>query len=724
MKYIPVNKILFRFPSFPISTIRRAIDNNSFFKEIISDDRFKEAIFFSSPVLYKELENYLDGKIKEKDIEKVENSLIKYLSRMSTRCTPFGGFASCAVGTLEDVTNIELSGEVKYSFRFDMEYLFNLSQVMQKNVEFRKSLRYKINSTIYVLGRRIRYIYYENSYTGRTYKILEFKKNRLIEYIIKQTVSFVRYVDLIDRIVSYFDLDVKDADAYVDNLILNKILISENEPYALGLDYFDYLNDIIKNNDCKSFDYIGALQKEMYDLNKSESFECRKNVVGKICEIVGSSIFQYKGKHLLQMDSVLINQNIRLSSRIIVQIQECMDMLNKVCSYNNSSLLKNFTEKFRKRYGDQEICLLEAIDPNVGVGYVSSQDDFDCPLLAGLALSQNRKMNSYMFTPLQKIILSKMSLKGSNDINVIRILDEDIKGFNGDLTALPVSMAAMFKIVESCDNGDFVLSELRFMGSTAANLLARFAYCDDDIKAIVRSVVNEEKEYYRDIAVAEISHISDFRSGNVIFRPHIRDYEISYLTNSVIVEDNVIPVSDLMVSLKNGNIIIRSKKLNKEVLPRLTSAHNYHNNPTPIYQFLCDLQFQNIRSSLSFSWGMLENILKHFPRVVYRNVILFPEQWRISKSEITDAHGKISIDRIKDVVQKYKISRYVELRNGDNRLFFDFENKRNLKVFAKEVSKYNEFFIMEFIPSNGVSIERFSGESMMNECIIPLIRRI
>ena len=90
----------------------------------------------------------------------------------------------------------------------------------------------------------------------------------------------------------------------------------------------------------------------------------------------------------------------------------------------------------------------------------------------------------------------------------------------------------------------------------------------------------------------------------------------------------------MYLSIKNGKLILRSKKHNKEVIPHLTNAHNYSNNSLPIYHFLCDYSNQNIRTSLFFDWGGLSKIYDFLPRVEYENIILSKAQWKINSEQI------------------------------------------------------------------------------------------
>ena len=104
----------------------------------------------------------------------------------------------------------------------------------------------------------------------------------------------------------------------------------------------------------------------------------------------------------------------------------------------------------------------------------------------------------------------------------------------------------------------------------------------------------------KECVVAEIAHVPEVRTGNILSRPHLREYEISYLTNTTLDDDHVIPVNDLMVSVSNNRVVLRSKRLKKEIVPRLTTAHNFSKG-TPVYRFLCELQNQGCISALSFN---------------------------------------------------------------------------------------------------------------------------
>ena len=157
------------YQSFPNFVLRTPLLSHNFYKDLTSeqtiiDDEFKkifarteikEAVFLATPILFNELEKWLDDKIDDhKKIEKLKFSLLKYLARMSSRCTPFGLFAGCAVGHFENETKIVLEESLNNSrhTRLDMNYLVALSQNLAKEQNIKQQILFYPNTSLYKSG--------------------------------------------------------------------------------------------------------------------------------------------------------------------------------------------------------------------------------------------------------------------------------------------------------------------------------------------------------------------------------------------------------------------------------------------------------------------------------------------------------------------------------------------------------------------------------------------
>jgi hypothetical protein len=213
--------------------------------------------------------------------------------------------------------------------------------------------------------------------------------------------------------------------------------------------------------------------------------------------------------------------------------------------------------------------------------------------------------------------------------------------------------------------------------------------------------------------------LPESRTGNVLLRSSLRKYEIPYLAKANVDKEFQIMPSDLLISIKNNRIVLRSKSLNKIIVPRNTTAHNFANNSLPVYHFLCDLQTQNLQGGLYFSWGPLENEFDYFPRVTYKNLIFSLETWIINKKDLLNIlkikDNEKKLFAFKDFLIGKGIAKKVILSDGDNELFIDIYNMDMLKVLFNLVKterclNYKSFFslktiywfvaLMEVIPMN------------------------
>jgi hypothetical protein len=105
--YAPFPSFIFRTPhnSFQTfaETIARLEADENHWHNFLQDKTLQEAIFLGSPVLYDEIQKFLSGALTApKEVNKLKMSVLRYYTRMSTRCTPFGLFAGFSMGEIEE----------------------------------------------------------------------------------------------------------------------------------------------------------------------------------------------------------------------------------------------------------------------------------------------------------------------------------------------------------------------------------------------------------------------------------------------------------------------------------------------------------------------------------------------------------------------------------------------------------------------------------------------
>lgn len=712
--YLFSQRFVLRFPYYPVSVFVSSAENDDVFKQTISSNEFKKAIYFASSVLYEELKKLEFGELKEKEKEKVKCSLFKYLARMSTRCTPFASFAAVAMGEMSDITNLKISSDrIKSHIRLDMSPMIMLCGILQdRNVE---RLSYRLNPTLIEYKNIVRYIYRSLGISDSFFKIHEIKKTSILSWILRHTrCGYITWMRLLNLVIENFEISKDEASTYIKSLIKGQILVSDCEPYVCGPDMLDYYTDYSKTQKLVTSDVFVSLQDAIKRINNTDDIDAIQSLYNSVSKILKSEKIDVPKKYLFQVDSSYINGKFSLSASIKKDLMECFHFLNyHTYSYENRNLT-NFKQRFVRRYENQTIPLMEALDPNMGIGYVVERDHVTNRLLDRLQFPIiGKDLNQVTLTPLTKLLLEKLSKHDLMSHDEIQLYDGI--NINSVISNMPLSMSAMFRLLKS--NHDYIIDGLHFSGSSAANLLARFGYCDASIDCLIKEITKEEQDSVSDAILAEISYIPGMRTANILHRQQIRDYEILINANSLLDGEHIIPVSDMYVAIKNGQIVLYSHKLGRRIIPRLTTAHNYANNPSPVYRFLCDLQNQSLKASVSFSWGGIENMYAHLPRVKYKNIILSREQW-IVDTNLFKKVDKCDLTLFKTWVYENKLPRFIQLVWGDNVLPIDLSSDLSVATFFSEIRNKEKILLQEFLPG------AFDAtDNRVYEIIIPLIKR-
>jgi hypothetical protein len=214
-----------------------------------------------------------------------------------------------------------------------------------------------------------------------------------------------------------------------------------------------------------------------------------------------------------------------------------------------------------------------------------------------------------------------------------------------------------------------------------------------------------------------------------LLRPVLREYEIPYLAKSAVDKEFQLPLSDLYVSVQAGLIKLYSKRLKKQIIPRLSTAHNYSFGSMPVYHFLCDLQTQNLRGGISFNWGTITDEYTFLPRVVYKNLIISLARWTIKEADFKAFKDIKDEQELMKKIDAWRIAfhipRYAVMPDGDNEMFVDFENIISLKTLFSAVKNRTSFFLNEFpFDVNSAIVKNTAGEVFTNEFVLSFYKSV
>lgn len=382
-----------RAPIYPLdfyqALTKDSVISEDKLKQICNDPILRESLFLASPSLFNKMNKWLEGDLEsDKEVLRLKHSLLKYISRMSSRCTPFGLFAGCAVGEFASETNIELEKVDSFSrhTRLDMDYLVRLAQDLAKRPQIKTQLLFFSNSSIYEVGHQLRYVEYQYIHKRRHHHIASVSKSEYLSKILKHARKGAFLKDLAELIVEE-DISLGEATDFIEELVESQLLISELEPSVSGPEFLTQmirvLNklsgvDVVLNTLYQIQDLCGELDKKIG--NDTAFYQ-------ELKKLIKSLDTEFDDKYLFQTDLTLRPNKIEMDKKIAYSLRRALTFLNKLNSANTNNLFQQFQQSYSKRYEMKEMPLSKVLDLEIGIGFLPNQSsDEPDPILDNLVL--------------------------------------------------------------------------------------------------------------------------------------------------------------------------------------------------------------------------------------------------------------------------------------------------------------------------------------------------
>jgi thiopeptide-type bacteriocin biosynthesis protein len=643
----------------------------------------KEGIYIASKSLYDELDTFFAGgeKAPVKEVQLI-SSLYKYLSRMSNRATPFGLFAGCAPANWGANNNIRLNGKYQKHIVPDAVVSFALA----KQIETANQLTagYKINNTIYKVGDDIRFITYQVIDNQRVYQVSAIDSNPVLDNIIESIgIDVWNKQQLLDR---FPDFDSDDLLEFIDDLIDGQLLKPAYEP-VIGSDFPLFiqptenqaLNDTI--NQLKGL--LNEANDEPADNTGWLSFYTRVEQLTN--HITGRTL---KDRiHITRFNGLEAGV---VSNPLQWKISRGITLLNNLTNPGTNKRIEQFKNRFRKRYEEQSVALLEAFDTDTGIEY-GQWYEHETLFTEGLYTGMDGGGTQIEYADLDFKMLDLLNQAKAGRQYKIIMPDNFVK--ERPVDKLPFAMCAVFQLFEN----DIIYLE-RLTGPGALNMIARFAVGNEEIYQTGLEVAQKEAENSPEAMFAEVIHMPEERILNVMSHPPFWPHELAYIDDAK--GNSVLQLDDIYVKLEQNAFRLFSKKYQKEIIPRLSSAYNYNRSQHPIYTFLCDIQHQYSNGSLSFNWGALSKDFVFFPRVETNyGLILHRATWKFTPAILTElCKAEKQITRFTELFtafkQQWALPDQFFIVKGDNELLIDVNNEVGVQVLAKEIAKQGAVLIL------------------------------
>lgn len=692
--------------------------------EALERPEILEALFLASPDLVDALPKWREAPDSEKGA-RCERGLVRYFARLHGRATPFGLFAGCSQGRIGQATNLALGPREGYRrhTRLDMDYLCSLAEELRKDEALAASLLYRPNSSLYEAGGRLRYAEGLLKERSRSYQLVAVEPTPYLRETLRRAASGATLEALAEALVDE-DVTMEEARAYLQELVQSQILVPELTPAVTGpepmAEMIAHLAPAPGGSPAAAI--LGEVQDTLAGIDAGP-LGTPLDPYRALAERLRQLPAKVELNRLFQSDLVKPAPEAELGEPLVREVQQTLALLHGLArrSGGRSGPLDRFRDAFRQRYEDREVPLVEALDEESGVGFGSGQGAGAeaSPLLEGLAFPEGGETAGQPLGPLDAFLLRRLHAHPGD--RVLRLDPKELEPFRAKAPdPLPASLSVVGQVIAGEGGPRFCFGGAS--GPSGANLLGRFCHGDEGLTEAVKAYLAAEEAHAPEACFAEVVHLPEGRIGNVLLRPLLRGYEIPYLGRSGAPEDRQIPLTDLMISARGGRLVLRSRRLDREVRPRLSTAHNYTFRSLGVYRFLCQLAHEGTAGGVGWSWGALE-AMPFLPRVEIGGTVVSVARWGVEGKALkaaAEAEGWVRWEAFQAWRKGLDLPARVYLVDGDNRLPLDLDNPLLVDSFLDLVKGRPALVIEEFFPEPGQLAGRDSEGRYVHEVVIPM----
>jgi len=656
----------------------------------------QESLFIASPALVESLHYWLEDADSEQG-RKVERTLVRYFARMAGRGTPFGLFAGLSMGRPGAVTRLRLAPReaLRRHTRLDMDYVCALVEKVRQEPAVRDQLSYVPNSSLYLAAGRLRYMEMRHTGRERTYHLVAVEPSTYLDATLARARSGASLEALAEALtVDDADVGREDARAFIVELIESQVLVPTWAPPLTGPEPVPAL--LASSAGLSALEPVRAKLAAAHEaLGRIDAAPPGVSVESyrEVARMLQGLPVPAELPRLFQVDMLRAAEEASLSPRVVEACEEAIEVLHRL-SVNSgvTSPLARFQQRFVARYETRAVPLLEALDDEAGIGFTAEggTGSGTGPLLQGFAFPLLHEGDGrFPGGAHWRRLLTRLESCWREKSQELVLTEDDLRALESkDAPPLPEAFSLVATVVgastEDVDKGAYRLVLESVSGPSGAVMLGRFCHADPALEAATRDYLRAEEALRPEALFAEVVHLPEGRMGNVICRPALREHDLVFLGQSGVAPEHRLEMSDLWLSVERGRLVLRSRKLGREVIPRMTHAHNYFSLGLGAYRFLGQLQQQGVQG-LAFSWGPLTHA-PFLPRVTYGRVVLALARWRVESDVLKTwgaARGSARYVALQHFRRQARLPRWVCLQEGDNQLPIDLDNVLSVDTFVQ-----------------------------------------
>ncbi len=372
--YRPLDFAMVRAPLLPVEaflSLQRAGDELA----LLSDARVRRAVAVGSASLLHALDRFERGALTTKEAARLRDKLLRYLIRMSTRPTPFGLFAGCAIVPVGSHTTVAVSATLGRSHtRPDMAWLMDIVRSAESDLAIRRQLSLVRHPLVRTEGDRISLSERMAGGPGLSGQPVSLRATKIVSLALGLTRQAVPYADLAARLAAASPAATPDkVDRLLTELWEQTILLTDLRPPLTTDSPARYVKSRLEG--------IPEAATPLQRLDAGLSAAARWDQLPHDASVSGFlSLLADTGRPEDGSKDSPVQVDMTMSVRgdvgatIAREAARAAELLIRLSPFpRGMSSITGYRHAFLTRYGqDREVPVLDLLDPDRGLGPVAS----------------------------------------------------------------------------------------------------------------------------------------------------------------------------------------------------------------------------------------------------------------------------------------------------------------------------------------------------------------
>lgn len=711
-EWVPAPVFMIRAPALPVESYLALTqwesrkwppDDDSPVARLLQDPYVALALAVASDSLAHAMASHV---VNARRASRLRRTIIAYLTRMTTRSTPFGLFAAVAMGEWGERTDVTISGKPGlWRARPDMAWLYRLLTRLESDPETLSRVDIRSNPAIFRRGDRVVLLAPGPSGPDSGAPEVSARATPIVLEALELCQAEIPYQTVVRSLCQAGARDPVKVRAAVNALCSQRFLLTDLRPPLTGSP---------AHHLAERLDFHGAAPQILVKLKRllhETDVWTRLSHTDALQRWPGLNTEAHgleAKEPAFQVDAGFGGMPSCLSRAIADEVGRAAKLLLRLSPWPNGRPgLAAWRTRFAETYGfGRDVPVVDLIEHDRGLGLPN--------LWAG---GPHRPHVDRLLMRLATRTLSTDRSPLHLDETRIATLERAFGGPGTRPQSLDLYCAIAAKSRASLDGGDFLL----VVSSTAAvspagRSFGRFGRLfPEGALALVSGSGEGPEAIHAELLFEPLVP----RYGNVMIRPLTATHVIPLDGQAVGRSLVVIPIEELAVRLEDGRLHLRWQREGVEVRAACMHMLNYRLAP-PVARFLHTVSHDGESSLAPFYWGPAES-LPFRPRVQAGRVVLRLAEWSLDQSYFADFSKDPMSAR-----DRVRLPQFVMLPGGDGFLLADLDSAGGRELVLAEGAKLSPdgtLRVQEALPGPEHAWAQGHDGRRLLELVVPVFRR-